>query len=529
MGISATPWGSEAEGERIRNPSSGGWPAGALALLVLLSAFIVVHTNLVLVTGLSHYYDGRRILQLVLLASMALVLVASMRLRTEMMVISHEFSWVLKGTVIAVGGAGIISSLRAPLPQAGLREVALFSLLGVLTVAVAAARRALGLRFDRTVIVSIVAGGFVYLVIFVALRRAHIALLGFESLSVHPQHLFYGWSNARFFGQIGVWVFPLLVAAPLLLRDRSRITRSGAWLVAAGWWALIIEAGGRGSIIFTVVAVLVVAILLGRLARNWAAAAAVVVAAGTVVWFAASRLMHMLYAPAVEGDAPSRAMTPGVERAIQRGTSDNFRFAFWQDALEMIQSAPLLGVGPEHYAYHQQTLHTAAPHNVPLQLASEWGVPAAVVLGALVGWATLAWTRTWRAQVDTDNYTRSVVPGLTAAAVGAGMLGMVEGVIVTPASQIMLALVAGWMLAIHRAATHPSHRVSRAGPLTTGRRRWGGHVTICVTVLAFTATLIWTAGPYLWSPNETLDQQIEEHNFGSLSPRFWVQGRLFDE
>ena len=72
----------------------------------------------------------------------------------------------------------------------------------------------------------------------------------------------------------------------------------------------------------------------------------------------------------------------GINGLIRSDSSK--RLLLWQSAWEMIEEHPWLGVGPWHFANKPNPI-AAGPHNFPLQIATEWGVPAAILLIWLIG------------------------------------------------------------------------------------------------------------------------------------------------
>lgn len=93
------------------------------------------------------------------------------------------------------------------------------------------------------------------------------------------------------------------------------------------------------------------------------------------------------------GLAAVAAMAEGAVRARLAGALvDPYRLAAWKSALAMIAERPFLGFGPggwvrgyPAYRLPAETLNQPHPHDYFLQVAVEYGVPAALGLVALVG------------------------------------------------------------------------------------------------------------------------------------------------
>lgn len=85
--------------------------------------------------------------------------------------------------------------------------------------------------------------------------------------------------------------------------------------------------------------------------------------------------------------APPRAIGQG---SASRRDSGLGRLEFYQSSLEMIAEHPLLGVGPGGFSRDYPGRQTSVdyfskfPHCLPLEIASEWGLPAAVAFALLL-------------------------------------------------------------------------------------------------------------------------------------------------
>lgn len=92
--------------------------------------------------------------------------------------------------------------------------------------------------------------------------------------------------------------------------------------------------------------------------------------------------------------------------ALQYLQTEKERLSIWQSALAMIRDHPALGVGPNQFAQAhghyllQPSAHLSDPHSIYLRVASEWGIPAAVLLfGWLLAWPVRMWQKrreAWR-------------------------------------------------------------------------------------------------------------------------------------
>jgi hypothetical protein len=100
---------------------------------------------------------------------------------------------------------------------------------------------------------------------------------------------------------------------------------------------------------------------------------------------------------------------------------------------------------------------------------------------------------------------------LFASLIGALTQAQVDGVIVMPVSQLWLALVVGWLMALH------VWRIPLVAPVPALYRAWTAASVVAVGVLVFVAI---RDVPHLTERSEHYMGLSNDH----LQPRFWVQG-----
>jgi hypothetical protein len=191
----------------------------------------------------------------------------------------------------------------------------------------------------------------------------------------------------------------------------------------------------------------------------------------------------------------------------------SMRDVIWRLALDYIVAHPFLGIGPMHYAYDANPV-AAHPHMSVLQWAAEWGVPSMLLVVSVVLYAGISYLRQLRAALpvaDTQAYTLRLA--LFAALVAAGTQSLVDGVIVMPYSQTLLAVVCGWALGIYQECR------KTPSPANVGAR-WPGVAATAVAV----ALLVWSAYPEVLDVAERQKQFVKDHPGQLLLPRFWAQG-----
>lgn len=466
--------------------------AGLLPMFFVFLATNAVVLHRTVRSGVA-YHDQHRILQIVVLLILATVgIVDRHRVVTAWRMLPRTGRLLLP----VVPAAGLLSAMGARFPRAALREVGLFGLLFLVTLVVAAARRQSGPVFDRTAIRLVGLTAIAYAAAFMALDG--IARMGLGGVRGGEM---WGFSNPRFFGQVALWILPLLVTGATTARETTR-TRLILGATACLWGALVLESGSRTAVGAIAVGVVAVLATQFRRAWRWLIAAAAVSAGSYLGW---ATIFNM--------DRGSTASGSALTRIGEEGAHGSGRAIFWTDAIEITKDHPVLGIGPEHYAHIEGTLF-AHPHNAPLQLMAEWGLPAAIILLTIACWAVGRWTVGVLKGHYADISEPVALAGLTAALTAGASASLLDGIIVMPITQTLLATVCGWMLGIHQEA--------RCDGVTQPKST----APLVVAVVAACSMILAGAFPYAARPARELAEYRQQHPDQVVSPRFWMVGRL---
>jgi hypothetical protein len=168
-----------------------------------------------------------------------------------------------------------------------------------------------------------------------------------------------------------------------------------------------------------------------------------------------------------------------------------------------------------HYA-HMPNAKAAHPHNLPLQLAAEWGLPFATLCAAGVGVALVGFMRRLsRLRPDAEALRTGTPLFLGCVAVLAD--GMVSGNFVMPVSQIWIAVLVGFSVAWCRA--QGGERLSPAG------RPWHRRALL-VALLMSQVWLLANTWPEASRLTEHLRRTMDSFTTERLQPRFWSVGRF---
>lgn len=398
-----------------------------------VTPLLVVGLTLLAATGLDWnadltWHDQHRVEQIGLLSVVVLGVLTLWRKDIRVAVNSlPRWGWM---TFAWAFGLGLVSAISATYVRfAALEWATLLLLLGLVFLLATEARRA-GALFDIWASRLIMA-----LAVVVALK----IMTGYFAAVVVMKHidtimLFEGtFSNRRFFGQVASMALPLL-AYPLLRGGLSKRAQVALFALLAMWWMLAIVSGTRGTWIALAVAAAVLAAFAWRTCASWLRIQALAFGVGALLF-----AILFVWLPDWIG------LDTALESRLSNFSSLNGRAELWALAWAQIQANPWLGIGPMHLAAIRNDFG-AHPHNAVLQLIAEWGAPAALalILPAAVGMQRLLVRL--RQQEATPNV---LMVCLTASLLAACMQSMVDGVIVIPYTQTLLALVAGWSLGVY--------------------------------------------------------------------------------
>ncbi len=332
----------------------------------------------------------------------------------------------------------------------------------------------------------------VLLSLFLAYQFFLFYVMAFMSgvLDLNPYLLYPGFDNPRFYSQVLIVLLPLVIYVAALLAEKGRpLVASIVFLVCVIQWGLLIALAGRGSWLAVALASVVGFLLFSPFYRFFLLHLFTVIGGFFLYLFLFWLVPWYLE---LSQDFPT---------ALRSGLSA--RELIWSKALEMAFANPFLGVGPMHFSAEWN--HIAAhPHQMVLQWAAEWGIPATIIgvfLISLGMWRGFQYIRTSTSATELDV---AIWMSLCSALV----LAQVDGVFVMPFTEGWLAIVAGMALA----------RWSNSQPLS------GAHV-VALKMIAIPASLVVCYLLFVEAP-QVYQKQIrffEVEKIGS-PPRFWDQG-----
>lgn len=235
--------------------------------------------------------------------------------------------------------------------------------------------------------------------------------------------------NPRYFAKAATWALPLLWLFPRLL---PLPWRGRVWLLstlaAVAIWAQLFGTGSRGALGGMVISLAVAGLFFGPAGRSYARTQLGCLTAGVVLW-----LGFVFFLGA---EVPTRIVDAGASG----------RIPLYLAALSDIRESPLLGLGPMQFSLvdRHPDLNIAGVHSLPLQLAAEWGLPAAILACWLIGLWFRAMFRTTRHQSTQvpDGWDAWVAVALFSGLLAALIHSLVANVLNDPISQTMACLAA---------------------------------------------------------------------------------------
>lgn len=474
--------------ETTKAPSLGAFFRPQLICLLWIGYFFVA-PNFSFTRLLS--YDEQRLGQLLLLALTVLLSGAGLlnlplsRLRTA--------TRLLLGIFFALG---LFSAAQAALFRWAGMEWGLNYLLCFALVTLAGCRMVAGEKADRWMIFAVALPIPVYIT---GVLAAYLAVLA-GSAPYNQWLLFHNFSNPRFLGQWTTLTLPLLALLPLLLR--RPLYRNTAWGLLAAWWALLLATGTRGSMM---------GLAGGAFLSFWAGHAFLPLLKTQIKGLLGGLVGYALFFLAIPEllwhELPSLGASDNLARAGLSG-----RGLLWSQAWHFITAHPWLGIGPMQFAAHPNP-YGAHPHNFILMYAAEWGVPAALILLALLTHTYLSWIS--RLRVKKNNDFTDLLSIALLWSIGACLTqGLVDGTTVTPYTQTLLVALSGWALGSHLSTTPPN--TTSKSMLTTSRLLWlGAILTVLYIAIAAMPSFV-----TLWDRAYVPGEQTPVYVY----PRFWADG-----
>lgn len=241
-----------------------------------------------------------------------------------------------------------------------------------------------------------------------------------------------GFSSIRSFNQYQLWTIGL-ITLPILAFNIKQTTKFWLTVALTCWWVLLFYSASRGVLLAWLVGMLTTTYAYKKLAKPFLRLQLLSISTGFIAYYAIFKLLPTLLKQNI------------VTNTVLRKTVSD-RTELWDTCYKLIDSHPFVGVGPMHYfAYNSNSTH---PHNSVLQLAAEWGLPATFIMVGIAVTGFYCWFKKFNCnsislqpKLDSNFIVILFFTIITNAA-----YSLVDGVIVTPISQVLMFTIIGLMI-----------------------------------------------------------------------------------
>lgn len=469
-------------------------------LLLPVAIYVFLAPNVEFAPHLT-WHDGQRIAQLVLL-SIFLAGFALHGVAASIVEFWTAIPYWSRFTLITAFTLGLCSALQAHIWRWASLEWAMLLLLLFVVLGVAAGIRAGGRPLQRLLVLMFYATAVAYAVKAMVVYLTMLTVGASYGMAFEVRELFTGFSNIRFFGHVQTMLLPFLLLPALWWATTLR-QRLLLGVVPVLWWTFAVASGTRGTWIALFVGALAVVMFGGRASHRWIKWQVAGLGCGLACYVIFVLLVPYLLAQPVSFLHRTHDIISLSSREV-----------IWSAAIGFVRENPLFGIGPMHFAYYANAV-AAHPHNMILQFMAEWGIPAALMFTTVFAAGGLAFAGHVRHAIKQgDDHERLVRIALLAALTGAAAQAMVDGVLVMPVSQTVLALLCGWALGMAQTTTQEVRGASGAA-----------RSVLAITVLIAVSAVGWAVAPEIGILAERqknyLSSTIPEP---PLLPRFWALG-----
>lgn len=429
-------------------------PGFAVSLLgaALPGLYLLITSTTYTIPGIWPY-DAKRLLQFFLLILILLLPALNRGLREQLAALILAIpNWYVVALTATFAWGAVSASINAQTANhlaSSLSEVALLLSL-VLSVLIVAACRRVGQKWFDRVAISLLAltGLIVGVQELVGVAAAQSAGLDF-SYDTALQYF----SKPRFYNQFQSWTMPVIVALPLIFPGKP-LARWLCLIVLALHWYVLLMTAGRGTAVSLAGAILFAVTFLpaARTALlKWQLGGLLL---GALIY---ASVLFTLEGSSHDVSVIEARSDPAVASAQDDGSlyfdqslgrpmlHTSGRSWIWSRTLRDVTENSLLGIGPMNYACTNAVWY-GHPHNFPLQIAAEWGLPAALILAAVFVGLLASATRRIR-RLSSESCAKAAPASLLLTGVlAAAIHSCFSGVLVMPASQVTGVLVCGVLL-----------------------------------------------------------------------------------
>lgn len=467
-------------------------------LLLFLAGYCLVISFSFIVGPIPYGYDQTRLLEVVFLFVLS---VACFFSKTEFLKISTP---VTAFTVI-VFVAGMVSSVLAAKPVYAFLEISTYLVIFLGTWFLASAINSR----EKINAFIILYSGFTLLF---ALMFLTVVLSGYLAglISGFPlvwYELINGFSNVRFFNQYQIWTLPIITYAVLSVRSDHHLVYRLVFAILISWWFLLFLSETRGGLLAVFSSFMIAALIFKHHVYKILKVNLFSAVSGWLVYKFLFLIVPVIF-------AKDRALDMVVQVGFIDRVGGLTRMDMWSACIEYITKSPWFGIGPMHLAYVPNNI-AAHPHNSILQWSAEWGLisfSAAFIVMLIAGYRWCS-KFNYKTMGSYDENMQNTVMCLFLAATGSLAYSLLDGVFVTPVSQLCLLITVGLMSSVYANFNVPVNNEFLKNPVLKI------FFLITSTIMIF-CVISSNLTAVLYSPEAMLD------NIKTYGPRFWQIGGI---
>ena len=410
-----------------------------LALLSFIALVVFLPSLQFMPNYIIWFNDRQRLLELLLLS---FVLLDAILIGLTHSANQVAINKIMRNMLFSLLGFTVISCYLAQSPRHAIIEVSVFAGLCYLSLLVARLYLENKQNFIQQITIAIWASIALYMVSF---YTGYITATIFKTPLNWP-FPFTGFSNIRSFNQYQLWTLGL-ICLPLLAFDLKKNTRILLQLALICWWVLLFYSASRGVLLAWLAGMSLTAVIYKKSAWSFLRLQFINIMLGFCSYYLLFKVIPAAHKSTLVAGTVLRESTIVTSTIFRESTDD--RLALWQQALILIRESPIFGVGPMHYAWHNST--NAHPHNSLLQLAAEWGLPATIIILSITGYGIYCWLKKFNAdklQAATKLECNLAIL-LFFTIITNAAYSLVDGVIVTPISQVLMFTMIGLMIGLY--------------------------------------------------------------------------------
>lgn len=440
------------------------------------------------------FNDRQRLLELLLLCFVLLdAMLIGLTHCANQMAIPKKMRYLLFSFI----GLTVISCYLAQSPRHALIEVSVFAGLCYLCLLVARYIIDNKQAFIRQMIIALWASILLYMLSF---YTGYITATIFKSPLQWP-FPFTGFSNIRSFNQYQLWTLGV-ICMPLLAFELKKNMRALLNVGLVAWWVLLFYSASRGVLVAWLAGMLFTAIIYKKSAWAFLRLQFINIMLGFGSYYLLFKVL------------PTALGFSLITSEIMRGTTYD-RVELWQKALDLIYESPIFGVGPMHFAWYNSS--NAHPHNSLLQIAAELGLPATIIILCITGYSIYNWISRFNAN-SVQAYSKidaNLAITLFFTMVITAAYSLVDGVIVSPISQVLMFTLIGVMIGLF----FDNHIINSESKSESNaiKNKIQLRPIFAIIVLAF---MVWSTMPELV---KGLSGNVKGFSMGytAAGPRFW--------